>query len=404
MAVTTATGQFEVYTAGVTAPPIWARPDPALATAGIEGELVVARVRVLAMGLLLIAPTWNVTHHPHDPVHVTGFAVTLTAALVSVGILLALRRGRWRPWIGFASSSFDVSMVSLALVSFLVVGSPMIALNSKVTFEMYFLALVATSLRYDARICIAVGLLALAQYGGLWAFAAARYDLADPAYVAAAGPYSRVDLSTRLILLGVATILAVTIVRRAQRLLYLASRDRLTGLFNRGHFDRALRAAMERSRREGQPLSVALVDVDHFKSINDTYGHALGDRALLQVAQLLDRTMRRTDVVARYGGEEFAILLGGTARDAAQARVEAIRREVADTPIDLGDGRVLHINFSAGIAGLPDDAGVTTAKGLVARADERLLAAKRGGRARCVGSDPVPQPYPVPPVGPILRN
>jgi diguanylate cyclase (GGDEF)-like protein len=130
----------------------------------------------------------------------------------------------------------------------------------------------------------------------------------------------------------------------------------------------------------------------------------LGDRALLQVAQLLDRTMRRTDVVARYGGEEFAILLGGTARDAAQARVEAIRREVADTPIDLGDGRVLHSNFSAGIAGRPDDAGVTTAKGLVARADERLLAAKRGGRARCVGSDPVPQPYPVPPVGPILRN
>ncbi len=404
MAVTTATGQFEVYTAGVKAPPIWARPDPALATAGIEGELVVARVRVLAMGLLLIAPTWNVTHHPHDPVHVTGFAVTLAAALVSVGILLALRRGRWRPWIGFASSSFDVSMVSLALVSFLIVGSPMIALNSKVTFEMYFLALVATSLRYDARICIAVGLLALAQYGGLWAFAAASYDLADPEYVAAAGPYSRVDLSTRLILLGVATILAVTIVRRAQRLLYLASRDRLTGLFNRGHFDRALRAAMERSRREGQPLSVALVDVDHFKSINDTYGHALGDRALQQVAQLLDRTMRRTDVVARYGGEEFAILLGGTGRDAARARVEAIRREVADTPIDLGEGQVLHINFSAGIAGIPDDAGVVTAKGLVAKADERLLAAKRGGRARCVGADPVPQPYPVPPGGPILRN
>jgi diguanylate cyclase (GGDEF)-like protein len=404
MTVSTATGQFEVYTAGVTTPPIWARPDPALATAGIEGELVVARVRVIAMGLLLIAPTWNVTHHPNDPVHLAGFAVTLAAALAAVGILRFLRRGRWRPWIGFASSAFDVSMVSLALVSFLVVGSPMIALNSKVTFEMYFLALVATSLRYDARICIAVGMLVLAQYGGLWAFAAANYDLADPGYVAAAGPYSRVDLSTRLILLGVTTILSVSIVRRAQRLLYLASRDRLTGLFNRGHFDRALRAAVERSKRQGQPLAVALVDIDFFKSINDTYGHALGDRALVQVAQLLDRTMRRTDVVARYGGEEFAILLGGTGRDAARQRMETLRREVADTPIDLGGGQVLHINFSAGVAGIPDDAGVTTAKALVAKADERLLAAKRGGRARCVGSDPAPEAYPAPAVGSILRD
>ena len=404
MTVPTATGQFEVYTAGAAAPPIWARPDPALAVAGIEGELVVARVRVFAMLLLLIAPTWNITHHPDDPVHVTGFAVTLAAALTSVGILRFLRRGRWRPWIGWVSSAFDVSMVSLALVSFLVVGSPMIALNSKVTFEMYFLALVATSLRYDARICIAVGLLALAQYGGLWAWAAARHDLADPAYVAAAGPYSRVDLSTRLILLGVATLLAVTIVRRAQRLLYLAARDRLTGLFNRGHFDRALRAAMERSRREGQPLSVALVDIDFFKAINDTHGHALGDRALQQVARLLDRTMRRTDVVARYGGEEFAILLGGTGRDAARQRMEALRREVAESPIDLGEGRVLRINFSAGIAGIPDDAGVTSAKTLVAKADERLLVAKRLGRARCLGEEGVSEAYPAPPVESILRD
>ncbi len=377
----------DAYTSGAAAPPVWARPDPARAAAGGEGEFGVARVRVLAMGLLLIAPTWNVTHHPQDPVHVTGFSVTLAAAFASVGILHLLRRGRWRPWIGFASSAFDVSMVSLALVSFLVVGSPMIALNSKVTFEMYFLALTATSLRYDARICIVVGLLALAEYGGLWAFAAARYPLDDPAYVAQAGPYSRVDLWTRLILLGVATILAVTIVRRAQRLLYLAARDRLTGLFNRGHFDRALRAAMERSRREGQPLSLALVDVDHFKAINDTHGHALGDRALVVVAQLLQRAMRRTDLVARYGGEEFVILLGGTDREAALERMEALRREVAATPIDLGEGRTLAINFSAGVAGTPADAAATTPRALVALADERLLAAKRQGRGRSVGAE-----------------
>ncbi len=129
------------------------------------------------------------------------------------------------------------------------------------------------------------------------------------------------------------------------------------------------------------------MDVDHFKSINDTYGHALGDQALLQVARLLERGMRRTDVVARYGGEEFAILMPGTGRDAALEAVESLRREVAAAPIDLGEGRTLHIGFSAGVAGVPADPQATNSKALVACADERLLAAKRAGRGRCVGAD-----------------
>ncbi len=377
----------EGYTDGAVQPRAWSPPDPALAAAGIEGEFVVARVRVLAMALLLIAPTWNIVHHPSEPIHVTGFAVTVAAAIAAVAIYVMLRRGRWRPWIGFASSAFDVSMVSTALVSFLVVGSPMIALNSKVTFEMYFLAILATSLRYDARICIVVGVLALCEYAGLWAYAATHYNLNDPLYIAEAGPYSAVDLFTRLILLGVAIILAVTIVRRAQRLLYLAARDRLTGLFNRGHFDRALASAMEGSSRDGQPLSLAILDLDHFKQINDVYGHALGDRALCEVALRLARAMRRTDMVARYGGEEFVILMPGTPREAALARVEALRQEVAAAPIDLGDGQMLKVDFSAGIAGTPTDKQATSPKNLLKCADERLLAAKRSGRGRCIGHD-----------------
>jgi diguanylate cyclase (GGDEF)-like protein len=382
---TTATS--DRYTDDAAAPSIWARPDPALAAAGIEGEYVVARVRLLAMALLLIAPTWNIIHDPGDPIHVTGFAVTVAASVAALAIWLTLRGGRWWPWIGFASSAFDVSMVSTALVSFLIVSSPMVALNSKVTFEMYFLAIVAASLRYDARVCLVAGLLALGQYSGLWAYAGAHYDLDDPAYVSQSGPYSAVDLSTRLILLGIATILAVTIVRRAQRLLYLASRDRLTGLFNRGHFDRALGAAMESAARSGQPLSLAMLDIDHFKQINDGHGHAQGDRTLCQVAERLSRAMRRTDIVARYGGEEFVILLPGTTPDAALVRMEALRREIAGTPIELSDGQTLRVDFSAGIAGTPDDVEATTPKALLTCADARLLAAKRAGRGRCIGSE-----------------
>jgi len=364
-----------------------------MAAAGIEGELVVARVRVLAMALLMIAPTWNITHYPGEPIHVTGFTVTLCASVAAVAIWLLLRRGRWWPWIGFASSALDVSMVSTALVTFLLVGSPIVALNSKVTFEMYFLAIVATSLRYDARICIAAGLLTLAQYGGLWAWSATHYNLHDPALFEGSGDYSAVDLWTRLILLGIATLLAVTIVRRAQRLLYLAARDRLTGLFNRGHFDRALGAALDAARRTGQPLSLAILDLDHFKQINDLHGHTQGDRTLCHVAEWLFRAMRRTDLVARYGGEEFVILLPATPRDAAVARVEALRQEIVDSPIDLGQGRELRVNFSAGVASVPADGTDLTPEGLLDRADARLLVAKRTGRGRSVGTDlPAPGP------------
>ena len=369
------------------APTVWARPDPALAAAGMEGEFVVARVRVVAMGLLLLAPTWSLIHDPHQPVYVTGFLITVVAALVSVGIWWMLRTGYWQPWVSFASSAFDVSMVTLALTSFLIVASPMAALNSTVTFEMYFLAILATSLRYDARICIAIGVMTVVEFGCLWLFAASRYDLSDPSYVGSAGPYSPVDLATRLILLGVATILAVTIVRRAQRLLYLASRDRLTGLFNRGHFDRALSSALDSATRDARPLALALLDIDHFKQINDAHGHALGDAALRRVAELLAAAMRRTDIVARYGGEEFIVLMPNTTRSNALARIEVLRQEVAATPIIVGRDETLRINFSAGVAGTPDDSLAVNAKAFVSIADQRLLAAKRRGRGRCVGND-----------------
>ena len=365
----------------------WLWPDPSLAAAGVEGELVVARVRMVAMALLLIAPTWNIIKVPGEPVYVTGFIVALSAELASVAIWWMLRGGSWRPWVGFASSAFDVSMVSLVLVSFLVVASPLVALNSTVTFEMYFLAIVATSLRYDARICIVTGALALMQFGGLWAYAALRYDLHDPSMLGAAGAYSPVDLTAHMIMIGIATLLSVAIVHRARRLLDLASRDRLTGLYNRGHFDTALTSAMNFATRTDQPLSLALLDIDRFKLINDEYGHAVGDRALRHVARTLTASMRRTDIVARYGGEEFVILMPATTRENALTRIEMLRKEVTEKIIELTNGEVLRLDFSAGIAGVPTDGAVTTPKELMSAADRRLLAAKRGGRGRCYGAD-----------------
>lgn len=377
------------------------RLDPALAAAGQEGEWLVARVRLLVMALLLVTPAWKVILYPDVPIFVWGFGVTLFAALAAVSIWVALRRGLWRPWLGYVSSALDVSLVTSALVTFLFVGSPLIALNSKVTFEIYFLALVATSLRYDPRICAAIGFLAVAEYAGLWAFAAGRYDLHDPAY-AAAGLYEPVDQLTRLILLVAATLLAFAIVRRAQRLLCLSVRDRLTGIYNRGQLDAALAYELSRAQRSGRPLAIALIDLDHFKRVNDERGHSAGDRVLIDVAARLLAGVRKTDLVARYGGEEFAVLFPETSCEVAARRVDALRAELAATPIRLANGAELRVTFSAGLAVTPDDG--SEAPVILDCADTRLFAAKRAGRNRVHPLDRAPSLVGVRPAAAATRR
>lgn len=363
----------------------WSRPEPALAAAGAEGEWAVARVRLVAMSLLLISPTLKIIREPQgDSVNFWGFIVTLVAAVAAVAIWWLLRTRGWHPAIGFLSSALDVSLVSTALLTFVFVGTPLTALNSKVTFEIYFLAIVASSLRYDARIALSSGMLAVLQYGAIWVFAAFHFDLRDPVHVTDSGTYEPLDQVTRLILLFIAVLLAFTLVRRAQRLLYLSLRDRLTGLYNRGHFDRALALEIERMKRYGHHLALAILDVDFFKPINDEHGHIVGDRVLRALADRLSANIRGTDVVARYGGEEFVVLMSQTTCAAAVDRIEAMRREIASVPIDLGSGRTVAINFSAGVACAgPGDPQAAAA--LLDRADSRLLEAKRAGRGRTIG-------------------
>ena len=172
------------------------------------------------------------------------------------------------------SSALDVSLITAALISFAYVSGPLVALNSNVTFEIYFLAIAALALRYDTRICVTIGMLAVAEYAALWGTLAWRYDLGDPTFAIGIGEHSISDQATRLILLSAAVLLAYAYVLRAQRLLNLASRDRLTGVYNRGQFDVLLAHEIELAQRNGYALSMALLDLDHFKRVNDTFGHA----------------------------------------------------------------------------------------------------------------------------------
>ena len=165
------------------------------------------------------------------------------------------------------------------------------------------------------------------------------------------------------------------------RLAELAITDGLTDLYNHRHFRERLSLEMERSNRTGLPLSVLMIDVDHFKGYNDRHGHLAGDNALRGVSKILQHGRRANDVVARYGGEEFAIILLDVGRGAAKDVAERICAQVAEFPFEFGSTQPSgKLTISVGVASFPDD-GAEPALVLSA-ADRALFAAKNAGRNR----------------------
>jgi len=162
----------------------------------------------------------------------------------------------------------------------------------------------------------------------------------------------------------------------------LATRDPLTGLLNRREFDRILGEERDRSHRFGHSLALVLVDVDHFKSVNDTHGHPAGDAVLREIARRLADQIRTVDRVARYGGEEFALILLESDRATAHETARRVCAAVERDPIFAHETLPLHLTVSAGVAVFPDNAA--TAEGLVEAADKALYAAKAGGRNRAI--------------------
>jgi diguanylate cyclase (GGDEF)-like protein len=160
----------------------------------------------------------------------------------------------------------------------------------------------------------------------------------------------------------------------------LAHTDPLTGLVNRRRFDERLAEEFARARRDPGAFSLVLADLDHFKRINDTYGHPAGDRVLRQFARRIEARARASDVVGRLGGEEFGLLLVRAGRAGALAVAERVRQDVRETPFEVSDGVTLALTLSLGVATCPDDADGAAA--LFARADAALYEAKRGGRDR----------------------
>lgn len=159
----------------------------------------------------------------------------------------------------------------------------------------------------------------------------------------------------------------------------MAYTDALTGLHNRRYFMDRLSSEFARARRYGAPMAILMVDVDHFKRVNDSHGHAVGDLVLQHVANLFQHRTRAADVVARYGGEEFVLLLPETGREAAVTLAESLRALIAEQSCPLSDGSTVPITVSIGVAALPAP-GLDSITALLENADLALYDAKGGGR------------------------
>lgn len=184
--------------------------------------------------------------------------------------------------------------------------------------------------------------------------------------------------------MGFGVVLHDTTARRAneERLLKLATTDPLTGARNRRAFLDAAELELRRSVRYGRELSVLLLDVDHFKTLNDRHGHELGDRVLVRLVETCQRTVRAMDVVGRWGGEEFVIVAPETGLSNAGVLAERLRASLSSLALDTPEG-VVRITVSIGVATRSTDPDETIAK-MIARADVALYAAKSAGRDRVV--------------------
>jgi two-component system cell cycle response regulator len=201
--------------------------------------------------------------------------------------------------------------------------------------------------------------------------------------------YSTLDDGSRLLLGGSVSLRFTFVTEEEEQALAkvydAAMRDGLTGIFNRKALDERLVAEWAFAARHVAPLSFVLLDVDGFKSINDTHGHLAGDAVIREIAARLARAVRTEDVLGRYGGEEFVVVARDIALDRAAQLAERLRRTIGDSPIAF-DAQQLSVTASFGVASMACCGESKDLRTLIEIADSRLYAAKRAGRNRVVST------------------
>lgn len=173
------------------------------------------------------------------------------------------------------------------------------------------------------------------------------------------------------------SIYQMELVELTEQLEIMSHQDGLTKIYNRRHLDEQMHKEFNRSKRYGGPLSIVHMDIDHFKAVNDTYGHLAGDEILRQVAQRLTACLRKDDCLGRYGGEEFTVILPSTGQEGALFLAERLRESIADTLIQW-ESQSLAISISLGVSTL--HSGIKKYENLLKEADEALYYSKDHGR------------------------
>ena len=171
--------------------------------------------------------------------------------------------------------------------------------------------------------------------------------------------------------------------QRARQIASLISRDSLTGLINHTKIKEQLQQDILRSARDHKPLVFALLDIDHFKTINDNHGHLIGDKVLIALSRVLQAELRKTDVVGRYGGEEFAVIFSDTTVSRASIIMNRVREKFANT-VHHADGYTFHVTFSAGLSFFPKH---NDCDSLIASADKAMYRAKESGRNKVIEAE-----------------
>lgn len=199
-----------------------------------------------------------------------------------------------------------------------------------------------------------------------------------------AKPFSGDELVARLRAAVRVSVLQQRLIAANDRLQMQASLDGLTQLFNHSYFFDAMRKEFDAAIRYRRPLAVVVFDIDNFKHVNDTWGHATGDAVLCDVATVIAGAIRSSDIAARFGGDEFAVLLRESDAASGLAFSERVRKSVSEMSVAVGNAK---ITVSAGVAAIPQNS-VTRAQKLVEAANKALYEAKRAGRNRAVLAKP----------------
>jgi two-component system cell cycle response regulator len=347
-----------------------------------------SRIALGMIALITLIPALVAVMRPDDDgVVFVALGVGLTASLwAAISLRLSLDAApRWLPAL---NNLLYASLISGLLLLFVQRGNAQALSYIPLLFMLYILLIGASSLRQEDRLPLLSGTISAAQFVAVTAWARwVADDFAPERAEFILREFDWVRTAARLFILSAATVLAKEMAWRGHKLHEQTVKDTLTGLLNRTSFDEILDRQFERARRERFPISIAMLDLDSFKRLNDTRGHAVGDTVLRHVGEVLETGFGASETVGRYGGEEFVAALPDAPESHVRARLEELRRAVEQLNVrDPRSGQPLRVTVSIGVASWPDD-GVELGQ-VFRTADERLYAAKAAGRNRVAWGDP----------------